>query len=203
MSNQTDEWIDRLNALSAPGEAARKPLTNQQVKDLLLEHPPKELPDSEARTELVGSIVDAFASSGAAGRLRIVTRLSDDTSKALLNYAFRMATDAVRQTSPDLVVRGLVALVIDGGRLDSRDCIVRMALLHHSALKLEMAVGPIFETVASHSDARSASIGAAMRTFPRRQPENRDISAFHFREAVTPAGFTYEQILPWSRPMQP
>jgi hypothetical protein len=189
----TDEWTDRLNSLSEPREAAKRPLTSQQLQELF-KHPPKRA-DFDQCTELIASIVGAFATSDSTGRLRIVSRLSGHTSNALLSYAFKMATEAVRQVSPDLAVRGLVALAIDGARRDIRDCITAMALLHHSALKLGMDVRSVFETVASF--ATSAPFSQAMRSFPERRPADRDLSAFCFREVVTPSGFTYEQILPY------
>jgi hypothetical protein len=190
---QTDEWIDRLNSLSEPSEAAKRPLTSHQLQELF-KHPPKRA-DFDQCTELIASIVGAFATSDSTGRLRIVSRLSEHTSNALLSYAFQMATEAVRQTSPDLVVRGLTALAIDGGRRDIRDCITGMALLHHSALKLGMDIRSTFETGASYST--SAQFSEAMRSFPERRPAERDLSAFCFREVVAPSGFTYEQILPF------
>jgi hypothetical protein len=190
---QTDEWIDRLNSLSEPSEAAKRPLTSHQLQELF-KHPPKRA-DFDQCTELIASIVGAFATSDSTGRLRIVSRLSEHTSNALHSYAFQMATEAVRQTSPDLVVRGLTALAIDGGRRDIRDCITGMALLHHSALKLGMDIRSTFETGASYST--SAQFSEAMRSFPERRPAERDLSAFCFREVVAPSGFTYEQILPF------
>jgi len=194
---QTDEWIDRLNALSEPSEAAKRPLTPLQLR-ALFHHPPKKADFDQCTADeesgLIASIVEAFASSNSSGRLRIVSRLSQNASRALIGYAHKMATDAVRQTSPDLVVRGLVALAIEGGRWDIRDSIMPMALLHHSALKLGMDAGKAFETAASL--ATSASMSEAMRSFPARRPADRDLIAFCFREVVTSNGFTYEQTLP-------
>ena len=189
---QTDLWIDRLNALSEPSEAAKRPLTPLQLRELF-HHPPKRA-DFDRCSELIASIVEAFATSDSNGCLRIISRLSQYTSHALIGYAYKMATDAVRQTSPDLVVRGLLALAIEGGRQDLRDSIVPMALLHHSALKLGMDARKTFETCASFST--SAPLSQAMRSFPVRRPADRDLAAFCFREVVTSNGFTYEQILP-------
>jgi hypothetical protein len=189
---QTDEWIDRLNALSEPSEAAKRPLTPLQLQELF-KHPPKKA-DFDQGTELIASIAQAFATADSNGRLRIVSRLSQNASRALIGYAYKMATDAVRQASPDLVVRGLAALAIEGGRWDIRDSIIPMALLHHSALKLGMDAGKTFEAGASLST--SAPLSQAMRSFPARRPADRGLTAFHFREVVTALGFTYEQIMP-------
>jgi hypothetical protein len=189
---QTDEWINRLNALSEPSEAAKRRLTPLQLQELF-NHPPKKA-DFDQCTELIASIVEAFATSDSNGRLRVVSRLSQHASRALIGYAHKMATDAVRQASPDLVVRGLVALAIEGGRWDIRDSIIPMALLYHSALKLGMDAGKTFETGALLST--SAPLSQAMRSFPARLPADRDLTAFHCREVVTSHGFTYEQIPP-------
>lgn len=190
---QTDESIDRLNSLSKPSAAAQKPLSPQQLQELF-RHPPRQA-NFDEHTDLVASIVEAFLTSDSSGRQRIVSRLSEHTSGALRAYAFKMSTEAVRQTSPDMVVRGLVALVIDGGRRDIRDCIIGMALLYHSALKLGMDAKSTFDTNASLS--RSLPFRQAMREFPNRQPADRNLAAFYFREVTTPSGFTYEQVLPF------
>ena len=172
---QLDDLVDRLNALSEPAEAAKKPLTLQRVQELF-RHPPKLL-DFDPGMGLVTSIVAAFTSANPSARLRLVSRLSKNSSNPLLSYAYKMAIDAVRQTSPELVVRGLAALAIEGGRIDIRDSIIPMALLHHSALKLGMDVKEVFSTSASLSS--SASLIQAMRSFPQREPENKELKAFY------------------------
>jgi hypothetical protein len=185
-----DEWIDRLNELSKPTEAQTRSLKGQELLNFL-KNPPRI--DVAPFDEAINPIVRAFAAADLQHRRAISAKLSSYTSGYLLGYRRRMAEEAVRRSSPDLVRLGLMALALDGGRTDLRDVIVRLALLHHSALKLNMDARAAFDEVAAF--AVDDSLSQAMRSFPLREPKNRDIgTAFRYRETVTDKGFAYKQL---------
>jgi len=139
-------------------------------------------------------IVDAFRVAHEAGRRQIASKLNSHAQRAMLGYSAGMAVRTVRQGSADLVVCGLTALAIEGGRFDIRDSIVALAKLHHSALKLGMDASDAFRDVAALANRGQMRI--EMGGFPSRPPEARDLGAFRLREVLTDDGFNYEQVIP-------
>lgn len=88
----------------------------------------------------------------------------------LLGYAWHSAGEAIRARSPDLVVKGLIALVIEGGVVDFRDDIMRLVT------RL----------------SRNPSLADEIRTFPGRPRETRDLAAFMVRLRSGAGDFGYE-----------
>lgn len=193
MDPNLEAAIARVNALSEPSEAERRPLTLWNFVWVLLRYlarRPKIRSDSAASVGLIAEIVPAYRSAETDVRRKIASSLSAHTSNALIGFAAKMAVEAVNQNTPELVSRGLVALAIDGGRVDLRDGIVAMALLHHTAVKLGTDTQRVFAEAAIST---SEEMNTAMRTFPLRKEEDRDIrAAFLHREKVTRKGFRYQ-----------
>jgi hypothetical protein len=89
------------------------------------------------------------------------------------------------------VVKGLVALVIEGG-VDPRDDIMRLAVLFHSARMLDMDAARVFAEVARLSG--NPSLADEIRTFPGRPPAIRDLASLSLsvRLKSGPGGLGYE-----------
>jgi hypothetical protein len=192
-----EESIDRLNALSAPTAEDSRILRPEEVRELLKNPPRRErsIPADEA----MAAIMEEFRSAEGNTRRSIASKLSPHARGRFLGYAANMAVLAVRQDSPALIERGLVALVIEDGGQDLRDSIVVLFQLYHSAVKLGMDAVDTFAGIADL--AEPGPMQKEMRGFPLRPPTSRDLKAFCMEEEISDEGFRYRQI-PW-RPQTP
>jgi hypothetical protein len=136
----------------------------------------------------VDKICEGFAHSSAEERQNLV-RVSKKTRIALLGYAWHAAQEAVRTDSAELVWKGLLAMVIEGGRTDVRDNIVRLAVLFNSARLLKLDPSNLFGQAANLSD--NPALSQQIRGFPERAPEHRGLPAFYTKEAGQGKDFTY------------
>ena len=189
-----DDAIEHLNNLAADSVKGQIPMrTTEELRDFF-KNPPRRaysVPLEEAMT----TIVKIFGEADENGRRAIASRLNADARKGFLGYAATMAVLSVRLQSPAFVEQGLIALVIEGASQDSRDSIVALAKLYHSAVKLGMNPEQAFGTAAGL--AEPGIIRTEMQRFPLRQPEDRDLKAFYQTEETTEEGFRYKQFLPW------
>jgi hypothetical protein len=149
------------------------------------------LPD--ARTDgIIRAMAQAFCSADDQERALARAGLASQSKHVLLVFAWEAASLSVREKSAALVRDGLIALSIENGQLDARDSIVRMAVLFRSAQKLGLDVSRCFSEAAEL--ATDPYLKEAMRDFPSRSSQNRDLGkAFFIRETMTEHGFTYVQ----------
>jgi hypothetical protein len=124
-----------------------------------------------------------------AGRERL-SQIDRAARIPLLSYAWSSAEEAIRQKSIDRVVDGLLALIIDGGVVDLRDDIMRLAVLLHSARMLNADAAQIFADIARLSP--NPDLAEEIRTFPGRPSETRDLPAFSVRIRNESGTFAYE-----------
>jgi hypothetical protein len=192
-----EDAIEHLNDLTTDSVKGQVPLrTTEELRDFF-SNPPKR-PYSVPLEEAMTTIVKMFGEADEDGRRAITSKLNADARRGFLGYAATMAVLAVRLHSPTLVEQGLIALVIEGASSDSRDSIVALAKLYHSAVKLGMSAEKVFKKAASL--AEPGIIRSEMQGFPLRQPGDRDLKAFYQTEETTEEGFRYKQVLPWSAP---
>jgi hypothetical protein len=194
---QMDDAIDRLNALAAEFVKNQVPLRTTEELREFFKNPPQRA-YSVLREEAMTSVVKLFEAADDNGRRAITSRLSVSARNGFLGYSVDMAVLAVRNQSAALIEQGLVALVIEGGSQDYRDSIVALAKLHHSAVKLGMDSRKALEKAASLADP--GVLKDAMKGFPLRPPEERDLKALYQGEEFTEEGFRYKQALPWPQP---
>jgi hypothetical protein len=188
---EIDNIIEQANAKAA--ESFTRWVTMRTMDDArdLVKMPPMPPDDIE---EAILTIMEAFKMTGEPGRRAIMSKLNEYLQKRLLGYAAERAAQAVRSGVPDCIKQGLMALVVEGGREEFRDSITAMAMLYHSAERLNMNAAQMFAEAASL--ATPGELQAAMSHFPARRPENRDLAAFSLVEVNNEDGFSYEQ-LPW------
>jgi hypothetical protein len=138
----------------------------------------------------IGTLVDTFANATASERKTLTDAFGPEQAFGLMAYAERMAILAVRNRSPDLLKNGLLALVLEGFKLDARENIMRLALLDHSALKIGMNPEQLFEEA-----ARSATGEAIqhLREFAGRSVEDKSIESMGYSEETTADGFGYSR----------
>ena len=137
----------------------------------------------------ISRITSVFRSASAREREGIQA-VSPAARTPLLSYAWCAAEDAIRHSSPSFILSGLVALVIEGGFVDIRDSIMRLAVLYHSAIVLKMDTTKAFGDIAEM--ARNPRLAEEMRAFPSRSANVRDLAAFWIGTSGSAGGFRYE-----------
>jgi hypothetical protein len=135
----------------------------------------------------VDPLIEVFVAASPSDRARVSPRLNRYALGILRTFASSMPVLAVRRESPMLITQGLRALAIIGAAYDVRDLLFDVAMLYHAATKLGIDTPQLFQEVASL--APSVTLQDAMRSFPLRTPENRDLSAFWLRETLTDGEF--------------
>jgi hypothetical protein len=188
---EIENIIDEANATAA--ETFRRWVAMRTMEDArnLVKMPP--MPPDHLQ-EAISTIIEAFRMADQPARRAIAFRVNEYLQGRLLGYATDMASLAIRRNAPDCVAQGLMALAIEGGREELRDSITALAMLYHSAVRLNMDAVKAFAEAATL--ATPGDFATAMSRFPFRPPENRDLAAFYLAEANNEDGFSYEQ-LPW------
>lgn len=97
-------------------------------------------------------------------------------------YAERMAILAVRKQSPDLLKKGLLALVLEGFKLDPREDIMRLALLDHRAIKIGVNPKQLFEEAATFATGEAIE---HLRQFTLRKAQDKSIESMGFSEEAS------------------
>jgi hypothetical protein len=134
-------------------------------------------------------LISLFSQASHTEREAMLSRIDADTAGALMAFSWRMAVWGARQNSRDLLLKGLIALVIDGGKYDIRDTISIMPLLYHSAIKINIDPQSLFDEAAAYYPNDVARI---LSKFPQRKPEDRNLQSFNYVEVATPEGIDYK-----------
>jgi len=109
-------------------------------------------------------------------------------------YAQRVAVQAVRGHSPELLQPGLLALAL-AGPLDYRENLMVLALLSHSAQKLGGSLDTIIESSAPVLPGEALDRFRDFATWPE---ADKGIRAMGFAEQGSGGGFVYVRASPWS-----
>ena len=128
------ESLGRLNSLAKAWAGSSVPFeTTEQIREFA-RNPGKYARglDSPLK-EAIDEMVDLFPTLSTSDRSSVSSSLNRSAQNALLRFAMSRSVLAGRLASPALVSRGLVALAVEGGRLDIRDSIGALHQLHDSA----------------------------------------------------------------------
>ena len=108
----------------------------------------------------------------------------------LMGFADRSAVFALREGDPAILQDGLTALaMIDGERIDFRDVLMSIALLNHSAERLQVDVAATFESAAALAEPRTAEL---LRSFVRREPSSKSLEkSWGHREVELDSGIGF------------
>lgn len=104
--------------------------------------------------------------------------------------------DGQPRTAPaaERVRDSLIWHAIESGANDFRDNLNDIVLVYHSALRLDLDVDALFQDIARMAPD---PIAEHLARFPRRQPEDRSLEAFFWREVPTDTGgVRYEEYEP-------
>ena len=137
---------------------------------------------------LATNIVDDYIKGTDKEKSAILANFGPNQSFAWLAYAERMASLAVRELSRLILFRGLIALIIEGFKLDARENILVLSLLNHSASKIKIDASVLFEEA-----ARLAPEATAMqfRCFLNRSPDQKNIKVMGYEEQDCEGGLLY------------
>ncbi len=138
---------------------------------------------------VVGKLVNLYKQLSSEEREIMRSLTSERNSYTLLAFAERMAALGVREESRERLLDGLLALIIENYNADWRDNLTKLAPLYHSAVKIGVDPQGLFTEAASYGNNEVAEI---VREFPRREPENRSIEAFGYREYYGEDRFRYK-----------
>lgn len=149
------------------------------------------LPIPSAWDEMLSEVVMKFIEAQPVERSRIASLFTDQHSFTFIAFAERMASYAVRIGSKKKLFEGLAALVLDGGKFDSRENITVMAPLYGAALKIGVDPETLFTQAAALAPNEVSDV---LRTFPNRPAESKILICMQFLESEDEDGFMYERV---------
>src|SRR5262245_52557020 len=138
---------------------------------------------------VIGNLVNLYKGLSPTERETVCSLTGERNSYTLLAFAERMAALGVREKSRERLLDGLLSLIIENYNADWRDNVTKLAPLYHSAMKIGIDPQGLFTEAAYYGRNEVAGI---IREFPQREPENRSIEAFGYKEIYELDGFRYE-----------
>lgn len=138
---------------------------------------------------VVSDLVNLYKSLSPVEREIVYSLASERNSYTLLAFAERMAALAVREKSRERLLDGLLSLIIENYNADWRDNVTKLAPLYHSAVKIGIDPQSLFTEAASYGNNEVAEV---IRDFSQREPEDRSIEAFGYKETYESDGFRYK-----------
>lgn len=157
-------------------------------------------PESKQAVEHnIRDLYHSFSAADSGMRSDIASYVDDKFSFAFLWFAKLSAEKAIRESHPEAIWEGLMAILIESGKFDFRESVPRLVLLHHSATKLgldcvdlfarasKLAVSPTSEV------GRILQVGRVVHDFPRRLM-GQGLGSFLYEETGSGTSFTYRKL---------
>jgi hypothetical protein len=136
-------------------------------------------------------LVSAFAQADARSQSRLLERLTKGQRDLISSFSIRLASMAVRERDPDLVVLGLVAQWLGWPAVeDPRERVMDQAPLYHAAVKLEANPAELVDRAAAIT--RDEDFRTQLRVFVSRPEETKTLKLLGYREVMGPDGFRFE-----------
>lgn len=101
---------------------------------------------------LTRRMLDEVVSLSELGRRDLSQRLTREETGFLFGIAFGGAVDAIREADPNYLRDGLLALLIEGSKMDYRETVKHLSLLNHSAAKLHVDFADMYSTIQRFSN---------------------------------------------------
>jgi hypothetical protein len=144
--------------------------------------------------DAASELCDLYVSASAKERDEIRSNLSLPGANVMGGFANVMAVEAVRQNSPDLVRKALIALSIENCRPDYRDSTACLSRVFHSAVKLGMDVPHVFSEMAAISGPAGTKL---FLNWLARDPALQSLAKFFIAEGTDSDGkFIYVSTKP-------
>jgi hypothetical protein len=127
-----------------------------------------------------------FARSSDRKREAMRTAISMEEFYTLLAFAHRTTVLAIREESTDRVVAGLTAItMIEAERVDWRDILVALGLLHHAATRVGFDADQLFRKISSLAEPGTAEL---IHGFSRRPRCDKQLRSWGYEEVETAGG---------------
>ena len=140
----------------------------------------------------VAKVVDSYVGGDEQERSQLLAALDTDRSWMLAGYAERAASVAVHESSPEPLVRGLVAIGLAATQLYEKEVLILLPLFWRGAERIGVDGGLLFSSAADLlGDA--APEPDWIRTFPERDERGRSLCAMGYEEHDEPNGMLYRR----------
>lgn len=128
-------------------------------------------PAPSALDSTLRKLCQSFAKGGAGSRAKTRASISMDKFYTLLTFSKRAAVFGIRERNAAWLVDGLTALsMIDLDRVDLRDVLVSVSLLHHSALRIGQNANQLLSDTAALSEPE---VSGLIKDFIKRPSEDK------------------------------
>jgi hypothetical protein len=134
----------------------------------------------------LASLCKRFARNDPQERAAMRAAISMDEFYTLLAFARRAAVFAIRERSSAWAIDGLTAVtMIEAERVDWRDILVALGLVHHGATRAGLDARQLFRDLSTLAEPRTAEL---MGGFNKRSASDKRLEAWGFEEVATDAG---------------
>ncbi len=135
----------------------------------------------------IAELCKRFAAADERAREHLRSAISMDEFYTLLTFARRSAVFAIRGRDANWVEAGMTAVaMIDSQRVDYRDILVALSLLHHAARRIGIDVALVFRQTAARCKPDTASLVAGYADGSDREKDIR--SSWGYDEVQTSSG---------------
>jgi hypothetical protein len=148
------------------------------------------LPIPQPRDAEISNLLKNWMALDGPSRMASAIGIQEEQRFTLLAYSERMASLAVRERNPELLILGLLALAIDGWRGDWRDNVSVVSLHHDAAQRIGVSSENIFETVARLVSKTPAD---GLRSFLHRSARDKSIEAMGYVVEADNDGVRYRR----------
>jgi hypothetical protein len=134
----------------------------------------------------LASLCKRYAKSNDQERAAIRAAISMEEFYTLLTFAHRAAVFAIREHSAAWAVDGLTAVtMIEAERVDWRDILVALGLLHHAATRAGLDADQVFRDMSMLAEPGTAELVQDFRSRPR---SDKKLNSWGFEEVETDEG---------------
>jgi hypothetical protein len=134
----------------------------------------------------LASLCKRFANRSDEKRAAMREAISMKEFYTLLHFAQRAAVFGLREQRAAWVINGLTAVtMIEAERVDWRDILVALGLLHHAATRVGLDADQLFQERSALAEPGTAKL---LRGFRNRRPGDKRLRAWGFEEVTTSAG---------------
>lgn len=148
------------------------------------------LPIPSQRDAEISGLLRAWLALDGSSRNTALAQVAEEYRLTLLGYSERMASLAVRDRNREHVLLGLLALGLDGWRVDWRDNATLMCLHYDAAKRIGGPPQGVFEEAAALLPANPAT---ALRSFSRRSEEDKSLGSMGYVAGSDSDGFRYKR----------
>jgi len=144
-------------------------------------------PRPQALDAAIGELCRRYAQGTAADRARMRNSISMEEFYTLLNFARRASVFALRERKPERLAEGLTAVaMVEQERVDFRDMLWALSLLHHAARRIGADPAKPFRDAARLAEPETSKLILGFLARPEREKDLR--ASWGYDEVETEGG---------------